>query len=63
MDTSATVAGSTGRPPADVVEYLNRSHHSQDKRCRVDASRLAFLADKEVVKEHAGGRNPELKSG
>ena len=56
MDTSATAAGSTVRPPADAAEYLNRSHHSQDKGGPVVAFRLTFLADKEVLKVRARGR-------
>ena len=29
----------------------------------MDSLRVAFVAEKEVVKEHAQGRSPELKSG
>ena len=41
-----------GLPPAEVAEFLNGSHGTQEKRCRVDAPLLALVADKEV----AGGR-------
>ena len=61
-DTLASVVGKLGRPPADLVEYSNGSPHSQDNRCRVDALRLAFVADKEEAKEHAYWRNSEWQS-
>ena len=41
------------------MEFLNGHPWNS---CRVDALRLASLAEKGVVKEHAQWRNPKLKS-
>ena len=37
----------------DVALYLDGSQGSREKRYRADDLRLAFVADKEVAKEHA----------
>ena len=62
MGTSATVSGKRGRAPADVAGYLDGPPQNQEKRCCVDALRVAFVVDKEAVKGRAQRRNPELKS-
>ena len=62
MDTSATVTGERGRPPAYVAEVSSGPTYTQDKRYRVDARRLACVAEKEVLRGHTNRRNPELKS-
>ena len=62
MDSSVSISGKMERPPAGVAEYLNGSPQRQDRRCRVGALRWTFVADKEVVKERAQWRDPELKS-
>ena len=46
----------------DVVGYPNGSQDSQEKRCRVEALRLASVADKEVARGHAQWWRLELKS-
>ena len=45
-----------------MLEFLNGPTSSQVKRYRVNALRLAFVADKEEVKEHAPWQKPELGS-
>ena len=62
MDTSASVTEKRGRVPVDVAANLDGPLWNQEKRGRVGDPRLATVADKEVVKEHAQWRNPELKS-
>ena len=62
MGTSATVSGKRGRAPADVVGYLDGPPQNQEKRCCVDARRSGFFADKDLLKEHAHRRNPELQA-
>ena len=44
IDSSVTVTGKRGRPPADVVEALNGPTDTQDRRYRVDGRRLAFFS-------------------
>ena len=46
----------------DVAENVEGPPRNQEKRCRADDRHFAFDTDKEVVKEHAQWRNPELKS-
>ena len=60
--TSVFVSGQMGRPPADVAEYPNGPPQSPDRRCRGNALRLAFLADKEIAKGGTQWRQPELQS-
>ena len=60
MDTSMSVLGARGRPPMGAAEHSEASRLSRHKRHRADALRAAFLAEMEVVKEHASWRNPEL---
>ena len=64
MDTSVTVTGTRGRPPANVVEVLNGPTNIQDKRRRVDAPRSASAAEREVLGGHEikAKRNPVKKS-
>ena len=44
------------------MEHLQGPTSVPDKRCKRDALRAAFVADKEVVQEHAQWRNPGLQS-
>ena len=60
-DAPVTSTGNRGRPPADAVEHLQGPAFVPDKRCKRDAVCVAFVADKEVVKERAQWRNPELR--
>ena len=53
METSAFVSEKRERPPANVLVYLNASSHSRERRCRVDALRLAPVADEELVEGRA----------
>ena len=62
MDTSVSVTGKRGRTPADVAEHIDGPPQNQERRCRADDLCFAFVANKEVVKEHAPWRNPALKS-
>ena len=50
-----------GRPPADLAEHLQGPTSAPGKRRRVDAFRVASLACKEVVTEHAQWWNSDLK--
>ena len=45
IDTSVTVTGERGRPPADLVEALGDTTYTEDKRYRADALRSALVAE------------------
>ena len=61
METSVSVSGKRERPPVDVVEHQQDPTFVLDIRCRRGDFREVFVADKEVVKEHARKWNSELK--
>ena len=61
-DVPVTAAGQRSCPLADAAEHLQGPTCVLDKRCKRDALRSAFAADKEVVNEHARWWNSELKS-
>ena len=61
-EISAFGSCKSARPPADVVKHSEGSHLSQETRYRVDALRVALVADTAVAKERARSRNPDLKS-
>ena len=52
-DTPVTGTGQGGRLPEGEAESLQGPTPVLDKRCNREAPRVAFVADKEVVKEHA----------
>ena len=52
-DTPVTGTGQGGRLPEGAAESLQGPTSVPEKRCNRDALRVAFVADKEVVKEHA----------
>ena len=60
-DTPVTSAAIRGRPTADVVGNLQCPAFVPDKRCKRDALRAAFVADKSAEKERAQWRNSDLK--
>ena len=62
MDTPAALTEKRGHTPVDAAENLDGLPRNQNGRCRVDARRLAFVAGKEVVKEHYQLRNPDKSS-
>ena len=62
MDFSVRVREKRGRAPAEVVGNLDAFSRNQEKRCRVEVLRAAFVSAKEVVKGHARRRHPELES-
>ena len=53
IGASASVTGKQDRAAVDVAERLEGRPRKQEKRCRVDTLRLAFVADKDLVKERA----------
>ena len=61
LDAPVTGTGERGRPPVDVVEHQQDPTFVLDIRCRRGDFREVFVADKEVVKEHARKWNSELK--
>ena len=61
-DTSEAAAGKRGQTPENVAENLGASVRSQNKRCRVGGRHVAFVAEKEVAKEHAQWWSPDLRS-
>ena len=50
------------RPPMDVVPNCEGSPLRPGKRYRADAFHTAFVAERDVVTEHAQWRNPEIRS-
>ena len=52
-DIPVTTTGRRGRPPEAVAGHLQAPAFVLDKRRKRDALRVGFIADKEVVKEHA----------
>ena len=52
-DIPVTSSGKKGRPVEGAVEHRRTTTVVLDKRCKRDALRAAFAAEKEGVKEHA----------
>ena len=61
MDTSETFSGKRERGPAEKVMGPEIPTQLSGKKCRVGGLRLAFVADKEVVKEQALWRHFEMR--
>ena len=61
MDILETLAGKRERAPVVGVMDSDVPTRSIDKRSRLGDLRLVFATDKEVVKEHAQWRQPEMK--
>ena len=53
MDTLETVTGEREREPVGGVMDSDTPSQPADKKCRAGDLHLAFVADKEVAKEHA----------
>ena len=53
-------AGKRGHPRGCAAEHLLGPEFDPDKRCRGDAFREPFVAEKEAVKEHAQRSNPGM---
>ena len=61
MDTSETLPAKRERAPAEGAMASDVPSQSVDKKCRLGDHRLAFLMDKELVKEHAQRWRSDMK--
>ena len=62
LGTSETLAGKQDRGLVDVAGNSEEALRNQEWRCRVGVLHLAFVADKELVKEHAQWQSPDLEA-
>ena len=61
-NTSETVSATRERAMADVTDTPHYLPATREPRCRVSDLHLAFVAEKEIAKEHAKWRDSEVKA-
>ena len=62
LPTMVAVGQKHAREMADAMDTYEDLPASQEKRRRVEDPHVAFVAEKEVVQEHAKRRGPEKKN-
>ena len=63
MGAPVSLPGKRNRAIADSAQNSEESRGNEEAHCRVGALHLASVEDKELAKEHARRRNPDLKVG
>ena len=62
MDTSETLPQKRNRAMEDAGNNSDGSPMTPEHRCHVGEVHLAFTVNKDIVKDHAQLRNPEMKA-